>query len=210
MNTPQPDDASADAPTGPDKAEWRRRISTARAAVSGQQQVGEANALATTVRGLVDHLDAPTVCCYVPFGSEPGSIGLLDVLRDAGARVLLPVIPDERAPLAWSEYTGTASLVPGPYRGVLEPGGPRLAADAIGDATLVLVPALAVDRRGARLGRGAGYYDRSLVFAADDARLVAVVRDDELVDHLPAEPHDVRMHGALTPRHGLITLPTAA
>ena len=46
----------------------------------------------------------------------------------------------------------------------------------------MLVPALAVDRRGVRLGRGAGFYDRSLPLAAPAARLVAVVRDDELVD----------------------------
>jgi len=189
-----------------DKAAWRRRIGAGRAAVSAQQQVSEANALTASVRELVGDLTEPTVCCYVPFGTEPGSIGVLDVLREAGARVLLPVIPDERAPLDWSEYTGTSSLVPGPYRGVLEPGGPRLGAEAIGDAAIVFVPALAVDRHGARLGRGAGYYDRSLVFARDDARLIAVVRDDELVERLPAEPHDVRMSAALTPGNGVVPL----
>ena len=63
---------------------------------------------------------------------------------------------------------------------------------ALADATVVFVPALAVDRAGVRLGRGAGFYDRSLPLAAPAARLVAVVRDDELVDEVPAEPHDVR------------------
>ena len=62
----------------------------------------------------------------------------------------------------------------------------------------VLVPALAVDRQASRLGRGAGFYDRSLGFRDPAARLVAVVRDDELVDELPAEPHDVAMTHALT------------
>ena len=71
---------------------------------------------------------------------------------------------------------------------------------------MILVPALAVDRTGVRLGRGAGFYDRSLPLADPAARLVAVVRDDELVDHLPAEPHDVRMTHALTPRDGLVAL----
>jgi len=63
-------------------------------------------------------------------------------------------------------------------------------------------------RRGVRvrLGRGAGFYDRSLPLAAPTARLVAVVRDDELVDRLPAEPHDVRMTHALTPNGGLVAL----
>ena len=68
------------------------------------------------------------------------------------------------------------------------------------------MPALAVDRAGVRLGRGAGFYDRSLPLADPAARLVAVVRDDELVDRLPAEPHDVRMTHALTPGRGFVAL----
>ena len=71
---------------------------------------------------------------------------------------------------------------------------------------MILVPALAVDRAGVRLGRGAGFYDRSLPLADAAARLIAVVRDDELVARLPAEPHDVRMTHALTPHNGLVTL----
>ena len=63
-----------------------------------------------------------------------------------------------------------------------------------------------VDRTGVRLGRGAGFYDRSLPLATPTAKLVAVVRDDELVDRLPAEPHDVRMTHALTPNGGVVAL----
>ena len=71
---------------------------------------------------------------------------------------------------------------------------------------MVLVPALAVDRNGVRLGRGRGFYDRSLPNRDRRARLIAVVRDEELVDELPAEPHDVPMTHALTPRRGVIAL----
>ncbi len=77
-------------------------------------------------------------------------------------------------------------------------------------ASLVLVPALAVDRAGVRLGRGAGFYDRSLAMADPAARLVAVVRDDELVDSLPGEDHDVPMTHALTPGRGLVALGPSA
>ncbi len=70
----------------------------------------------------------------------------------------------------------------------------------------IIVPALAVDRSGVRLGRGAGFYDRSLPLRNPLARLVAVVRDAELVDELPGEPHDVRMTDALTPGSGLVPL----
>ncbi len=141
------------------------------------------------------------VCAYVPMRGEPGSTEMLDTVRTAGARVLVPVTGPP-GPLNWAEYTGPDSLRRARF-GLLEPTGEVLPTDAIGQADLVLVPALAVDRRGVRLGRGAGYYDRTLAAAAPQARLVAVVRDDELVDRLPEQPHDVRMGWALTPRGGL-------
>lgn len=185
------------------KAEWRERLSAARAATSTAQRVAEAQALTMCVASMAL---PSTVCMYVPFGFEPGSVAWLDVAREAGARVLLPVIPPSPGPLDWAEYTGPKALSPGRLPGVLEPAGPRLGAAALSDARLVLVPALAVDRHGVRLGRGAGFYDRTLPHAAPGADLVAVVRDEELVSALPAEPHDVRMTAALCPERGMVAL----
>jgi 5-formyltetrahydrofolate cyclo-ligase len=81
-----------------------------------------------------------------------------------------------------------------------------LAPEAIADAAVVCVPALAVDRSGVRLGRGAGFYDRSLHLASHSATLLAVVRDEELLEHLPREAHDVPMTHALTPGSGRVAL----
>jgi 5-formyltetrahydrofolate cyclo-ligase len=110
-------------------------------------------------------------------------------------------------PLRWGEYR-PGRLVAGRF-GLLEPAEPWLPASALADASLVLVPALAVDRRGVRLGRGRGFYDRSLVGRDPHADLVAVVRDEELVDELPCESHDVPMTHALTPGRGMIALHSA-
>ena len=121
--------------------------------------------------------------------------------------MLLPVIAPVAGPLDWAEYKGPGALVPGRLRGILEPSGARLGVTAVEAADLVLLPALAVDHGGVRLGRGAGHYDRSLVFASPGTELVAVVRDSELVDQLPVQPHDVPMTGALTPGQGLVRLP---
>ncbi|MDQ3825225.1 MAG: hypothetical protein M3319_16065, partial [Actinomycetota bacterium] len=81
-------------------------------------------------------------------------------------------------------------------------------AAVIATAALVLVPALAVDWHGTRLGRGGGHYDRTLPLASPGIPLVAVVRDDELLASVPVQPHDVPVTAALTPRRGLLTLPT--
>jgi 5-formyltetrahydrofolate cyclo-ligase len=59
-----------------------------------------------------------------------------------------------------------------------------------------------VARDGIRLGRGGGFYDRALTHVRPDAVLVAVVFDDELVDELPAEPHDQRVTVVVTPSGG--------
>jgi 5-formyltetrahydrofolate cyclo-ligase len=187
------------------KAEWRARLTLERSSVSPEQRAEEALALAEAA----SRLPGDTVCGYVPFGFEPGSLALLDLLCARGSRVLLPVIAPVAGPLDWAEYTGPETLAAGRLR-ILEPSGPRLGVTAIGGADLVLLPALAVDHGGVRLGKGAGHYDRSLVFAAPSAELVAVVRDSELVGRLPAQPHDVPMTGALTPGQGLVRLPIAS
>jgi 5-formyltetrahydrofolate cyclo-ligase len=148
-----------------------------------------------------------TVCAYVPMGTEPGALATLDALVAAGVRVLLPVAREESGhpqPLSWGEYR-VGTLVDAPF-GLREPAAPLLPAETIASASIVVVPALAVDLSGARLGRGAGFYDRSLVLADPAAMLVALVRDDELVDHLPSEQHDVSMTHALTPTRGLVAL----
>ncbi|RSD13153.1 5-formyltetrahydrofolate cyclo-ligase [Amycolatopsis eburnea] len=185
------------------KAEWRDRLTRARADQTAESHAREASALVSAVSKVTSH----TVCAYLPFGTEPGTVALVDALAAGGARVLLPVIVSRTDPLDWAEYTGEADLVPSRFRGIREPGGKRLGSEAVGAAGVILVPALAVDRRGIRLGRGAGHYDRSLVFAAPGAALLAVVRDEELVERLPGEPHDVRMSAALTPGRGVLELP---
>jgi 5-formyltetrahydrofolate cyclo-ligase len=154
--------------------------------------------------------DGP-VCAYVPVGTEPGSLALLDALLDIGHDVLLPVIPlnpQSSAAMGWGFYRGPDSLTEGPYR-LRQPKGPLLGASAVSSAPVVLVPALAVDQHGVRLGRGAGWYDRTLPLARADAALIAVVRDTELVSRLPSEPHDVLMTCILTPVGGLRALPLA-
>jgi 5-formyltetrahydrofolate cyclo-ligase len=182
------------------KRAWRTRLIAARREVSVAQHDQEAAALVTWL----SDLPGDPVCAYVPIGTEPGTIGLLTALVEQGRRVLLPVVVGARA-LDWAWFDGP--LVPGPF-GLREPGGPRLGETAIALASAVLVPALAVDRSGHRLGKGGGHYDRSLPLARRGVPLVAVVRDDEVVAALPAEPHDVPMTAVLTPNGGLRPLVT--
>lgn len=184
----------------------RAQVLQARRKVTPETQEREAAALAAHLAEIA----APgrTVCAYVPIGSEPGSLAMLNELLARGARVLLPVARHDEAGvpalLRWGEYR-PGRLADAQF-GLREPAPPWLTADAVAEADVVLVPALAVDRCGVRLGRGAGFYDRSLGRADSAALLVAVVRDEEVVDRVPGEAHDVRMTHALTPGCGLVAL----
>lgn len=189
------------------KAEWRSVLREQRSRASAETREREARAITATVVSLPAVRPGSTVCYYVPFGPEPGSLDMLEVLTGRGAEVLLPIVPTIRGPLEWARYEGPDSLVSGPLPGLLEPGGARLGPAGIEEADIVLTPAVGVDESGVRLGRGAGYYDRSLPLTSPGTELVAIVRDSELVPRLPAEPHDVRMTAAVTPEAGLITLP---
>ena len=120
--------------------------------------------------------------------------------------MLLPVVPARHGALDWARYTGPADVAPGPL-GLRQPTGSRLGPAAVTGAGLVLVPALAVDRSGIRLGRGRGYYDRTLPAVRPGTAVVAVVRDEELVERLPADRHDVPVSAALTPAQGRLALP---
>ena len=188
------------------KAALREKFLAARRCVADDLRAAEARVLTERLE-LVVNSDS-TVCAYVPVGTEPGSIEMLDMFLRRSRRVLLPVArttaDDIPMRLRWGEYQPGA-LVSGRW-GLLEPPEPWLPESTLAEASLVIVPALAVDRRGVRLGRGRGFYDRSLDGRNPQARLIAMVRDAEFVDELPAEPHDVPMTHALTPRRGLVAL----
>jgi 5-formyltetrahydrofolate cyclo-ligase len=185
------------------KAAWRAQVRASRRALPAEIRAARAEALSVAALRLTAACTGP-ICAFVPVGTEPWSPHGLELLRDAGREVLLPVIPIRPGPLQWASYEGPGTLTRSPV-GVREPTGPRLGVDAISRADLILLPALAVDRRGVRLGQGGGYYDRSLPLVAEHVPLVVVINDEELVDELPAEPHDRRVTGALLPS-GLVPL----
>jgi len=192
--------------TTPSKAALREQLLAARGGVADAVRAAEARMLSEHLELMVT--SGSTVCAYVPVGTEPGSIEMVDMLLRRARRVLLPVArttaDNAPLPLRWGEYRPGA-LVPGPW-GLLEPAEPVLPESALGEADLVIVPALAVDHQGVRLGRGRGFYDRSLGGRDPQARLVAMVRDAEFVGELPAEAHDVPMTHVITPRGGVMAL----
>lgn len=193
MNQPIPDPAPA-------KDRLRATLIAARRQRSGADRAAAARANAAHLRTLL--AGARTVCGYLPLDSEPLRTDLLDHLVAAGCTVLVPVIAPD-APLDWCTYPSPSA--PGAF-GIAESVGPRLGPGAASSADAVLVPALAVDRTGARLGRGGGHYDRTLALLSDhhrDRELVAVLFDGELLDVVPTGAHDRAVTSAVQPTGGI-------
>lgn len=188
----------------PDKRMLRRGFLAVRNRLTPDDVREAAAALAGRALGLPELAHARTVAAYVSVGGEPGTLALLDALRARGVRVLLPaLLPDND--LDWGVYAGADSLVSVQHGGriaLLEPSGERLGPDAVTAADAVLLPGLAVDTRGMRLGRGGGSYDRVLARlerSGADPALVVLLYDSEVVERVPEEPHDRPVHAVVTP-----------
>ncbi|MGW2472860.1 5-formyltetrahydrofolate cyclo-ligase [Streptomyces sp. NPDC001665] len=182
------------------KAELRRELLAARRLLTDQDAVRAASALAGHALQLPELSRARTVAAYVSVGREPGTRALLDALRARGVRVLLPVLLADND-LDWAPYEGAEGLAKA-GRGLLEPTGGRLGPDAVLEADAVLLPGLAVDARGMRLGRGGGSYDRvlaRLTAAGATPALVVLLYANEVTPQVPAEPHDFPVNAVVTP-----------
>nr|WP_086734820.1 5-formyltetrahydrofolate cyclo-ligase [Streptomyces glaucescens] len=187
-----------------DKRALRRDLIAMRSRLTADDVREYEAALAERAGELPELAGARTVAAYVSVGSEPGTRALLDALRARGARVLLPVLlPDND--LDWGEYGGPDSLTRVRHGGkmaLLEPAGVRLGPDAVTAADVVLLPGLAVDARGMRLGRGGGSYDRVLARlerTGAHPALVVLLYDTEVVERVPAQAHDRPVHAVVTP-----------
>ncbi len=188
-----------------DKAELRRRLLAARHELGPAERAAAGRSIRDAVLDLPETQMAGTVAAYYSIGAEPDTHGLLFALWKRGAYVLLPVLlPD--GDLDWASFEGPDSLRPGP-RGLMEPSEPARGVAAVSSADLVLVPALAVDQSGLRLGRGGGSYDRALARVGAQVPTVALVYDPELVNRVPGGPHDQRVRMVARPSAGVTRLP---
>jgi 5-formyltetrahydrofolate cyclo-ligase len=187
-------------PEQTDKQRLRQAGYAARRAMDPARRAAADAAITATATDLAR--DVACVAAYVPMPGEPGGPGLLDALYHSGAlELILPILLPDRD-LDWARYDAAAPLIPaaGASSRLREPPGLRLGPEALRRAQLIFVPAVAVDRRGTRLGRGGGSFDLALTRASAGVPVVALLYDGEMHDDpLPAQPHDRPVTAVLTP-----------
>jgi 5-formyltetrahydrofolate cyclo-ligase len=186
------------------KVALRRQLSARRHETNDIERSVAAKSLRDTVLSLPEIQMAGTVAAYVSVGTEPETRGLIYALWKRGTYVLLPLLLADND-LDWASYEGPDSLAEGPH-GLLQPTEPPRGVQAVTSADLVIVPALAVDRRGRRLGRGGGSYDRALARVGAAVPTMALIYDHELLDEVPAGRQDQPVRMVARPGHGITRL----
>jgi 5-formyltetrahydrofolate cyclo-ligase len=178
------------------KLALRDQLLTARGRLGVAELSARSRSVTELLLAAVEVRRAATVAAYVSVGREPGTGLLLDALAAAGKRVILPLLQRDND-LDWATYTGPDSLATA-GRGLLEPQSPALGPDAIATADVVIVPGLAVDPTGLRMGRGGGSYDRALGRVPVGTFVCVVLNDAEILQVVPTAEHDRRVSAAVT------------
>ncbi|MBT1163497.1 5-formyltetrahydrofolate cyclo-ligase [Bifidobacterium felsineum] len=201
-------------PTGAqaaDKSALRHQALARRKLTSAEERLDAGHALVQQLTGSSESESSQamgplksgaTVAAYVSMGSEIETRPLLGWLLERGCTVLVPKL-GSGLEIGWSVLRSLDDLHAVDGHGHLrpdEPEGETLPPQALIQASAVFAPALGVDQRGFRLGRGAGWYDRALAARASGCPLIAICWPWEVMDgNLPAEPHDVPADAVLTP-----------
>jgi 5-formyltetrahydrofolate cyclo-ligase len=184
---------SGDADT---KREMRAGARRARAALSADVRAEASDVVAGAALDLPEVAAARSVLAYAALPEEIDPAPLVRALRGRGARVAYPRVcgPGVLA-LHWT--AADDELAPG-HAGIPEPASdsPWASPD---DFDLVIVPGVAFDAACGRLGLGGGFYDAFLPTLATDTVTVALAFDEQMVDSVPCEEHDSRVHYVVTP-----------
>jgi 5-formyltetrahydrofolate cyclo-ligase len=177
----------------------RRRGRDARLALTGERRLAASADVVAALLAWCDELavgrPAPTIALSLPADGEVDVAAAAPVLRDRGWRIHLPVVLEDRR-MEFVAWDAGDELAPNRF-GIGEPvGGERVPVSTL---DVVVLPCVAVDRRGHRLGFGAGYYDRALAeVRGDRPQRVGAVFEVQVLEEVPSRPWDVPLHWVIS------------
>jgi 5-formyltetrahydrofolate cyclo-ligase len=184
------------------KRSIRERILRARNAMPAHLRSAASAAIAETLCGRSDFTAARVVLLTLPFGSEWDTRLLLSAALAQGKTIAVPRVNQERRMLEIHAVCDAESEIAPGFRGIPEPRAycPPVALASI---DWVLVPGVAFDAEGRRVGYGGGYYDRLLPLLEAGAARIAGAFELQVVERVPAAPHDTTVDAIVTERRTL-------
>lgn len=148
--------------------------------------------IASKLYGLPAFMKAKTVLFYASISSEVETFAMMQEAIRLRKKVALPSVEKIKKTMIPRVIDSLETIKPGQY-GILEPIATADNAVDVNDLDAVIVPGIAFDKQGNRLGRGVGYYDRFLSTLNDRTTTIGIAFDFQIVDRLPVEPHDVTL-----------------
>jgi 5-formyltetrahydrofolate cyclo-ligase len=173
------------------KTEIRKRLIGLRNAQSKEEIAAKSGEIVTRLIRIEEIRKASTLMLYLNFGSEVVTDDLIRWGWEEGKRIAVPLCRPEGRLLTPCLIESFAELEEGHY-GIREPKADRLRVVPPGEIDAVLVPAVAFDRRGYRVGYGGGYYDRFLPKASRAAKIGAAFAC-QIVPEVPTDRYDVQV-----------------
>jgi 5-formyltetrahydrofolate cyclo-ligase len=157
------------------------------------------SAIADRLLTLDNFMESQVVLLYASFRSEVETEGVIEKALEMGKKVLLPRVNLGGKRLDLYEINGLDELSSG-YMGIPEPDAKEENLRGLEDVEVAVLPGAAFDSKGTRLGYGKGYYDRLLSEGRARPVLVALAYEEQMLEDIPAETHDVKMDIILTDR----------
>ena len=179
------------------KAELRAAARQRRDALSASARHRYGQAILSRMLGIEPFQKARTVMAYSSFGSEFDTAAFLQAVLDSGKTLLLPRVNRAAGVLEIYRVDNLKNDLLHGVWGIREPNPAVCAAAAPADIDLILVPGLAFDRNGGRVGYGKGYYDK-LLAQSPTAFKMAGAFEAQVFDSVPMEPHDVPIDALIT------------
>jgi 5-formyltetrahydrofolate cyclo-ligase len=179
------------------KKDIRKRILHIRDNLSREERSEKGNTIMGRLLMLPEFEKSRVVFFYASFRSEVETIPSINSSLKQGKRVILPVVLKKEKRLALYDITALDELTPG-YLGIPEPFHSEREETALKAIDLIIIPGAAYDRKGSRIGYGGGYYDRLLAQMERDIPIIAPAFKEQVVDEIPAEPHDKKVTMIIT------------
>jgi 5-formyltetrahydrofolate cyclo-ligase len=194
---------------GEQKRQIRRALLAVRRGLSAVERLARSRRVWERVAALSCYRQARVVLGYMTFDGEVLTDGLIRQAIASGKQIVLPMVQADRQGMALYGIEDLERDVAPGYRGILEPQPQRTQAVAPETLDLVLVPGVAFDQRGGRLGFGVGFYDRLLSRLPRDIPTVGLAFDFQVVPRLPSQPHDIMLHAIVTESRVIWGIPCA-
>lgn len=152
--------------------------------------------------------EAETILFYASFKSEVDTMRCIEHSLRLGKRISLPVIDKIHKRLRIYEIKDISELVPN-YMGIPEPVETRARSVKLDEIDLMIIPGIGFDLMGNRLGYGAGYYDRFLIYKKDSGArghipAIALAFEEQIMDRIPSEPHDIKVDIIITDKRTIL------